>query len=54
MAAVVPQKRQCEFEALYPAATVVEAATTPSRWDVICQTRTVQHNREAKNKKNKK
>ena len=34
MAAVAPRKRQCEFEALYPASTVVEAATTPSRWDV--------------------
>jgi len=34
MAAVVPQKRQYKFGSLYPAATVVEAATTPSRWDV--------------------
>jgi len=34
MAAVTPQKRQCELETLYPAGSVVEAATTPSRWDV--------------------
>ena len=26
-----PQKRQCEFESLYPAGSSVEAATTPSR-----------------------
>ena len=35
MAAVAPQKRQCKFETLYPAGSVVEAATTPSRWDVV-------------------
>jgi len=34
MAAVAPQKRQCKIETLYPAGSVVEAATTPSRWDV--------------------
>jgi len=34
MAAVAPQKRQCKFETLYPAGSSVEAATTPSRWDV--------------------
>ena len=34
MAAVAPQKWQCKFETLYPAGSVVEAATTPSRWDV--------------------
>ena len=34
MAAVAPRKRQCGFETLSPAGTVVEAATTPSRWDV--------------------
>jgi len=28
MAAVVPRKRQCKFETLYPAATVEEAAGT--------------------------
>ena len=36
MAAVAPQKRQCKFASLYPAGSVVEAATTPSRWDVTC------------------
>ena len=35
MAAVAPQKWQCEFETLYPAGSLVEAATTPSRWDVV-------------------
>ena len=39
MAAVVPQKRQCKFENLYPAGSSVEAATTPSRWDVVCKRR---------------
>jgi len=34
-AAVTPQKRQCEIETLYPAASSVEAATAPSRWDDI-------------------
>jgi hypothetical protein len=28
MAAVTPRKRQCEIESLYPAGSVVEAATT--------------------------
>ena len=36
MAAVTPRKRQCKFETLYPAGSSVEAATTPSRWDVGC------------------
>jgi len=31
IAAVAPQQRQCEFGSYYPAASVVEAATTPSR-----------------------
>ena len=35
MAAVAPQKRQYKFGSLYPAGSVVEAATTPSRWDVV-------------------
>ena len=35
MAAVATQKWQCEFETLYPAGSFVEAATTPSRWDVV-------------------
>jgi len=34
MAAVTPQKRQCEIGNYYPAASVVEAATSQSRWDV--------------------
>ena len=37
MAAVTPRTRQCGFETLYPAGSVVGAATTPSRWDVICK-----------------
>ena len=35
MAAVAPRKVQCKVETLYPAGSVVEAATTPSRWDVV-------------------
>ena len=42
MAAVVPQKRQYEFDNLYPAGSLVGAATTPSRWDVVCKFGTVQ------------
>jgi hypothetical protein len=34
MAAGSPQKRQYGFESLYPAGSVVEAATTPSRHHV--------------------
>ena len=34
MAAVVPQTRQYKFESLYPAGSLVGAATTPSRWGV--------------------
>ena len=37
MAAVTPQKRQCEIASLYPAGSLVGAATTPSRWDVTCK-----------------
>jgi hypothetical protein len=36
MAAVAPQKVQCEFGSLPPARSSVEAATSPSRLDVIC------------------
>jgi len=36
MAAVDPQKRQCKFGSLYPAGSLVEAATTPSRSDGRC------------------
>ena len=35
MAAVVPQTILCGNERLYPAGSSVEAATTPSRWDVV-------------------
>ena len=48
MAAVTPRKRQWEIERLYPAGRVVEAATTPSRWDVGCKCGTAQCNWEAK------
>ena len=34
-AAVTPQTILWEIERYYPAATVVEAATSQSRWDVI-------------------
>jgi hypothetical protein len=34
IAAVTPQKRQCEFASYYPAASSVEAATTQSRHHV--------------------
>jgi hypothetical protein len=30
-----PQKMRCEFESFPPAGSSVEAATTPSRWDVV-------------------
>ena len=36
MAAVTPQTILWEIERYYPAASVVEAATSQSRWDVIC------------------
>jgi hypothetical protein len=39
MAAVTPRKMLCVIERLSPAITVVEAATTQSRWDVICKRR---------------
>jgi hypothetical protein len=34
MAAVTPQTILCGIERLSPAGTFVEAATSPSRWDV--------------------
>ena len=34
MAAVIPQTILCEFARYYPAASLVEAATAPSRFDV--------------------
>ena len=33
---VAPQKVQWELELLSPAGTFVVAATSPSRWDVVC------------------
>ena len=48
MAAVAPQKWQCKFGSLHPAGSVVGAATTPSRWDVICHFGTAQCDWEAK------
>ena len=42
MAAATPQKRQCEFESLYPAGSSVEAATTPSRHHVSRHPKTAQ------------
>ena len=42
MAAVTPQTILCEIERYYPAGTVVEAATSQSRWDVVGNARTVQ------------
>ena len=35
MAAVTPQTILCGNERLYPAGSLVGAATTPSRWDVV-------------------
>jgi len=34
IAALAPQQRQCELGSYYPAGSFVEAATSPSRWDV--------------------
>ena len=50
MAAVAPQKRQCKFGSLYPAGSSVEAATTPSRWDVGCNAGTAQWTMTENNK----
>jgi len=37
MAAVAPRTILCRNERLYPAGSLVGAATTPSRWDVMCK-----------------
>ena len=37
MAAVPPRTILCGKESLYPAGNSVGAATTPSRWDVVCK-----------------
>jgi hypothetical protein len=34
-----PREVQCEFGSLPPAGSSVEAATTPSRWDVVQQSK---------------
>jgi len=39
MAAVTPQTILWGIESLSPAGTFVEAATSQSRWDVICKRR---------------
>jgi hypothetical protein len=38
----IPQTILCKFGRYYPAESSVEAATAPSRWDVICKRRTAQ------------
>jgi hypothetical protein len=37
MAAVTPQKKQYKFGSFCPAAIIVEATTSSSRWDVRCK-----------------
>ena len=46
MAAVSPQTILCEIARYYPAASSVEAATAPSRWDVVRQRGTVRAERK--------
>ena len=48
MAAVSPQTILCEFARYYPAGSSVEAATAPSRWDVMRQRGTAQRDNEAR------
>jgi len=48
MAALAPQKRQCEFGSSYPAGSAVETATSQSRWDVIGKRWTAQCDWEAR------
>jgi len=40
MAAVIPQTILWEITRYYPAGSSVEAATAPSRWDVVCNWQT--------------
>jgi len=49
MAALAPQKRQCEFGSYYPRRNVSEAATAPSRWGVTCKRWTTQQDNETEN-----
>ena len=54
MAAVTPQKRQCENERLYPAGSFVEAATTPSRLDVMGKFKETSYKKKLTGTHNKK
>jgi hypothetical protein len=47
MAAVTPQKKQCLIASSPPAASLLSAATSQSRWDVICHFEAVQCENEA-------
>ena len=51
MAAVTPQKMQYEFGSYYPAASSVEAATSPSRFDVMGKFRSLDIKKELYDKK---
>ena len=51
MAAVIPQTILWEFARYYPAASSVEAATAPSRFDVSGKRQTAQRENEVKNLK---
>jgi len=54
MAAVSPQTILCEIARYYPAGSSVEAATSPSRWDVVRQRETAQRKNIAPRKCNEK
>ncbi|MCL1849809.1 MAG: hypothetical protein FWF70_00100 [Bacteroidetes bacterium] len=43
-----PQTILCEIERYYPVRSSVEAATAPSRWDVVCNPRGQQPEKEKK------
>ena len=47
-AALAPQKRQCELGRYYPAESVVEVATVPSRGDVVCNRAGARRQRHSK------
>ena len=47
MAAVTPQTILWEFQRYYPAGSLVEAATSQSRWDVKCKRRERRQQRRA-------
>ena len=46
MAAVSPQTILCEIARYYPAGSSVEAATAPSRWDVVSNGGALHNGRE--------